>query len=555
MEQYNYAPHELMMINNTTLKPKRHIGKECSNIKNLSSGIELPQASNLHFGTSSKPLAPPTNGEFQAYKNTHNKSVTFENGYPNDLFDVAAFGQHIPVLDSSTLPSVYVAKEISQPTMSDNSDQHTLFDGITKYEDQQEESKDGLKEISFSKEDTIYEYTNSVFGSDDLYENSFGSTSTIWSVDSNKISTDKNTDTRTINEVGNYYYNHDQVDLALIKESQPIAKVKEKEYVYMKTQMPFTIEDIKDSSPTQTTKLIKRGRKGADVKPKMIPSCFKFTDKNSVKLTILESSIQCLSMMIDYHGYSGKLIELPVLNKDMTNKAINSNYSQVVDAKLIALIQPDPLDNQPPPISTLWQRIKYTRDISELYDTITNIVYKKSSIYDTNNPYEPQYYRFEVDDHGELVNESKCGMCAYCEKAKFLPFKNSSYLSHLTLEHGIFSNNYLTPEGIYHGNYLITKNTYEDSDTTPSESPEEADGSVLKKRNQHKPRATEGIACPACFEIVEVGCWKMKSNPLLSYFRHFKKHHKNLTNQRANFQTNPLLTISKRGRKLQVLDS
>lgn len=475
-----------------------------------------------------------------------------ELGYSNESISSAILNEMIPALDNSTLPSMYVTKEISQPSLSSGSNPRSLLDGISSYEDYREESKQRAN--SFDNDRTIYEFANEVFEPEEIYDGNFEQVSTLWGIENNKFghndvkATDNyhydqkecmgrlnmmNSTTDSIESLATNEYNEKQV------EYSPVPKFKQELYL------------TEDS-------MTKKEKKGKDIKNRMVSDRFRLTFVNDhIKISIKESSIQCLSITIDYNGYTGRPIGAPLMNNNLKNEAINLNTKQSADVKLIEVIKTESLMIQPPPMSTLWQRVKYSRDISELEDTITNIVYKKSSIYDLNNPYEPQYYRFELDEFGDLVNESKCGMCAYCEKVKFLPFKNSSYLSHLTLEHGIFSNNYLTPEGVCYGRYLITKNSHiYDSDTTPnSESPEDTNGKIIKKRTSHKPRITEALACPACYEIIEVGCWKMKSNPLLSYFRHFKKHHKNLTTQRANFQTNPLLTISKRGRKLQILES
>ena len=296
-----------------------------------------------------------------------------------------------------------------------------------------------------------------------------------------------------------------------------------------------------------------RGRKKYMNSVQPIPSRFQVISSNSsVRITLLESNVQCLSVLVDYHGYKGTLIGDPEIHTSMINNAVTSHIQEHSQVKPIELYNYG-LTSTSSPLSTLQQRVRYTRNINDIKDAITNILYKESSVFCVSNPYEPQFFRFELNDHGDLINESKCGLCPYCETVKFLPFKNSSYLSHLTLEHGIFSNNYLTPEGIYHGKYLLSKKSLDFSEQSSS-SHEALNWDSLRRRNQHKPRATEALACPACLEVIEVGCWKKKANPLLSYFRHFKKHHKDLTNQPTRFQTNAQINISKRGRKLHVYD-
>lgn len=313
---------------------------------------------------------------------------------------------------------------------------------------------------------------------------------------------------------------------------------------------------IKFDVPTEKKEISKRGRKSLQQKPKTEAGKYQLLS-HAVQLSVFESTIQCLSVIIDYHGYTGTIIGQPRISKNMINKAAMGTGSGQASLNLIRLYDLPP-GEEFSPVSAIWQRVKYTRKIDKLHGSVSNIVYKHSSIFGDNNPYEPQYYRFELDDSGDIINESKSGLCPYCKVVKFLPFKNSSYLSHLTLEHGIFSNNFLTPEGLHYGKYLVTKSSSlsEDASNTPgSISSEDTMSDIYRRRNQHRPRETDGIVCPACHQIVEVGCWKVKPNPLLSYFRHFKKYHKSWTSQGTFLQTENSLSLCKRGRKLQVKES
>ncbi|KAM9929519.1 hypothetical protein OXX80_009657, partial [Metschnikowia pulcherrima] len=174
-------------------------------------------------------------------------------------------------------------------------------------------------------------------------------------------------------------------------------------------------------------------------------------------------------------------------------------------------------------ISGVLQRKIHMRDISSIIGSVHSIAYVKSGRFSIHNPYEPQYYRYELDAKGKAVNESKCGMCAFCPTVKFLPFKNSSYLSHMTLEHGIFASNFVVPEGLYYGKYRMVRST------DPS-----------------KTRTVKALQCPACFQVIEVACWKNKTNPLLSYFRHFKKLHSNLNKTFTSSTIDPV-TLKHRG--------
>lgn len=276
-----------------------------------------------------------------------------------------------------------------------------------------------------------------------------------------------------------------------------------------------------------------------------------------LEITLEESLIQCLEVVINYNGYMGTLTA-PVKPEyaALTNRASFRHDYRYLTNKPTEAIEPN--EDGFHEISGALQRVRYTRDISELHGTVSNIEYFESRVYDVTNPYEPQYYRFEQDENGNKINGSKCGLCPYCQEVKFLPFKNSSYLSHLTLEHGIFSNNYLIPDGLYYGIYLTSKtsSTPQTDDfisrgSSPTPSPPQRG-----RKNHHKLRHAKAIQCPACFQVIEVCCWSMKVNPLLSYFRHFKKHHSDLTvnknNHKEYFNTNNIVKITKRGRTLKT---
>lgn len=277
-------------------------------------------------------------------------------------------------------------------------------------------------------------------------------------------------------------------------------------------------------------------------KEKPLASRFQCQDKqngkpkhdNQVKVTISPSSIQCLSLIIDYHGFTGRMTET-IINDGITNlayaphdqekqmaraqKLLHEGHRVANETKYIGCgsITSTRSRDSICLVSGVLQRQVYIRDISPIFDKVSLVAYVLSSRFDVNNPYEPQYYRYEVDNQGMLVKESKCGLCSFCDQVKFLPFKNSSYLSHLTLEHGVFANSYVIPEGLYYGEYKMNKSS-----------------------DPAKCRIVKGVQCPACFQIVEVSCWRNKLNPLLSYFRHFKKHHLNLTKTFINSDIDPV---------------
>lgn len=233
-------------------------------------------------------------------------------------------------------------------------------------------------------------------------------------------------------------------------------------------------------------------------------------------VTLSPSSVQCLGVILDYHGYKGRIYK-KVINLNISN--ISYAFHDPTERRKLAGcifhntckphaiieggIPDEPSTQTLLVVSGALQRQVHFREIPDIINSVSCIAYVKLAKFTIDNPYEPQYYRYEIDQEGNAIPESKCGLCAFCPIVKFKPFKNSSYLSHLTLEHGIFANGYVIPEVLYYGDYQNT-------------------------RSGHDNKYRKAIQCPACFEVIEVSCWKNKSNPLLSYFRHFKKSHQNL---------------------------
>lgn len=233
-------------------------------------------------------------------------------------------------------------------------------------------------------------------------------------------------------------------------------------------------------------------------------------------VTLSSSSVQCLGVILDYHGYKGRIYK-KVINLNISNVAY-ALHDPTERRKLPGGIfkntcRPQAIIEGRTPdepstqvllvVSGALQRQVHFREIPDIINSVSCITYVKLAKFSINNPYEPQYYRYELDHEGNAIPESKCGLCAFCPVVKFKLFKNSSYLSHLTLEHGIFANGYVIPEVLYYGDYQYTRSCHDD-------------------------KYRKAVQCPVCFELIEVSCWKNKSNPLLSYFRHFKKVHQNM---------------------------
>ncbi|WPK24183.1 hypothetical protein PUMCH_001447 [Australozyma saopauloensis] len=282
-------------------------------------------------------------------------------------------------------------------------------------------------------------------------------------------------------------------------------------------------------------------RRKQRIEPKAIPKHFQLLPCR-VNITLKNSEVKCLDVNLDYHGYEGRILEV-VLNNAITNYYRDASFNpQIIPEGMRGRIHlpyvlgdgerlegdswcehPDGKRTEIHCHMGVVERKIYLRDISEIYNLVTRIKYEKNDKFSIYNPYEPQYTRYETsDEKGETYkNETKCGLCAFCREVRFLPFKNSSYLSHMTLEHGIFSDNFIVPEGANFGKYVVSKG----DDNEPEKSKE-----------------IEGLQCPACFEIVEMNCWSTKKNPLLKYFRHYKKEHVKDNKKRSNVQSkfNPL---------------
>lgn len=289
----------------------------------------------------------------------------------------------------------------------------------------------------------------------------------------------------------------------------------------VKSEMPIvSVDTLDEEKPHESTSDESCPEKECkDRSPKALPGRY----KSDGLVDVLPSYVQCMGMVIDYKGQTG-IIHRVILNDAITNikqnphnvaeqkqlmaYPLNEYYTVKPGEEVVGLLhgEEDASSRRISVILGLLQRKVYLRDISKLSKSVTLVTYVESTRFNINMPYELQYFRFEVDSKGRIINESKCGLCAFCPEIKFLPYKNSSYLSHLTLEHGVCASNFIVPEGLFYGMYRM-----------------------IKANNQQSSRLVKGLQCPVCFQVIEVGCWKKKLNPLLSYFRHFKKHHLKLT--------------------------
>ncbi|KAK6465418.1 hypothetical protein DFJ63DRAFT_310513 [Scheffersomyces coipomensis] len=187
-----------------------------------------------------------------------------------------------------------------------------------------------------------------------------------------------------------------------------------------------------------------------------------------------------------------------------------------------------------PRLSCSQTRTKYERFIDEIQDSITNITYVTNAEFNDLHPYEPQHVRYEIREDGSLNRGTTSGLCPYCEEIKFLPFKNSSYLSHLSLEHGIFATGYLVPEP-----QVIDE-----------------DGTTRRKvslGSNVTPDVKNQVLCPVCGYVILTNCWRTKENPFLSYYRHFKEKHNRITSNLRQ-KVNQQAPLRNRGRNIKPLE-
>lgn len=188
-----------------------------------------------------------------------------------------------------------------------------------------------------------------------------------------------------------------------------------------------------------------------------------------------------------------------------------SYFSEMHDRKLIRLF---------PNSSTVTEirRKRYIRYDLEyhLRNQSRDTVYEKNKNFDLSKPYEPQYIRYLIDLESTPqlpFNLTRSGLCPYCPDLHFYEIKTSAYAQHLALQHGVFTDNFLTPNPLYYGLYKLVK-------------PESPNKKRPKRTKAHE-LDREGIICPCCYNVIGVNCSKKtaKFKPLTNYLRHFRDVH------------------------------
>lgn len=155
------------------------------------------------------------------------------------------------------------------------------------------------------------------------------------------------------------------------------------------------------------------------------------------------------------------------------------------------------------------QRKRYVRpNLQELQKNDTQHVYVKHFFFSDKEPYSYQWVRKEKDETGTVIQNSLSALCSYCEGIQFFDIRRSYYATHMALNHGVYPNDYLTPEPLFAGIYHTPR--YSRFGTI--------DGTEERRC----------VVCPACYDLFdfEVGSIGSGNLNLSSYLRHFKDAHR-----------------------------
>ena len=156
-------------------------------------------------------------------------------------------------------------------------------------------------------------------------------------------------------------------------------------------------------------------------------------------------------------------------------------------------------------------RTRYTRaNIESLSILHPNVQYQRNAQFSIAKPYEPEYIRVQMNPVTNApFNETRCGLCPYCPRLVFKNLKTSTYAQHLSLTHGIQTDNYIAPNPLLYGSYNLKKNN------------------TNRKTRAHISEKN-GVICPVCHDIIETECSKTTATqkPLNNYLRHFKEKHR-----------------------------
>lgn len=217
-------------------------------------------------------------------------------------------------------------------------------------------------------------------------------------------------------------------------------------------------------------------------------------------IDVIMAEANCLNCEINYKSYKGENVKII----DPEVALINEYTNPIKEISMITnnTNSKSEFISHIPKIDGVLFRQKYSRDLEGLKNSVVNITYVRNDKFDDQIPYQSDWFRYETDNNGVIDDDTKCALCPYCPDINFLVHNNGGYSGHLSNNHGILTNNYIIPEGINFGIYDMVV------------------GKGLK-RIKH-----EGLECPECHEAIKVRAQK-GVNPLISYFTHFTKKHKN----------------------------
>ncbi|PSK36871.1 hypothetical protein C7M61_003735 [Candidozyma pseudohaemuli] len=155
------------------------------------------------------------------------------------------------------------------------------------------------------------------------------------------------------------------------------------------------------------------------------------------------------------------------------------------------------------------QRKRYVRpNLQELQNNDTQHVYVKHFFFSDKEPYSYQWVRKVKDESGTVIQNSRSALCSYCKEIHFFDIRKSYYATHMALYHGVYPNDYLTPEPLFAGIYH-----------TPRYSRFGFIDGTEERRC---------VVCPACYELFDfdVGSIGSENLNISSYLRHFKDAHR-----------------------------
>ncbi|ODV69927.1 hypothetical protein HYPBUDRAFT_146313 [Hyphopichia burtonii NRRL Y-1933] len=151
------------------------------------------------------------------------------------------------------------------------------------------------------------------------------------------------------------------------------------------------------------------------------------------------------------------------------------------------------------------RRPRYIRN--SLNHLITKLqLYEKNPKFSIENPFQYEFTRVERSKKTLCpINSSREGLCPYCPGLCFFKLRDhlnhNHYSEHLANVHGVFADNYLTPNPYGHGKYrqFLKQSKYDSIETDPY----------------------VAVSCPVCCQLIEI-----TDDSLDPYMMHFRIKHR-----------------------------